>query len=93
MAKVFISYSRKDIQFVQMFAQTLMSNGVEVWWDLSSLQGGDNWTNEIPKAIENCDSCIVVLSPNSVQSEWVQKEYTYALKQEKRIIPLLGFGA
>jgi hypothetical protein len=89
MAQVFISYSRKDLQFVQKFAQTLMSNGVDVWWDLSSLQGGDNWTNEIPQAIENCDSCIVVLSPNSVESEWVQKEYTYALKQKKRIIPLL----
>jgi hypothetical protein len=89
MAQVFISYSRKDLQFVQQFAQTLMSNGVDVWWDLSSLQGGDNWTNEIPQAIDNCDSCIVVLSPNSVESEWVQKEYTYALKRKKRIIPLL----
>ncbi len=89
MAKVFISYSRQDLNFVQGFAQTLMSNGVDVWWDLSSLQGGDNWTNEIPQAIENCDLCIVVLSPNSVKSEWVQKEYTYALNHQKRIIPVL----
>lgn len=89
MAKVFISYSRQDLNFVQEFAQALMSNGIDVWWDLSSLQGGDNWTNEIPQAIENCDLCIVVLSPNAVQSEWVQKEYTYALNHKKRIIPIL----
>lgn len=89
MAKVFISYSRQDLSFVQGFAQTLMSNGIDVWWDLSSLQGGDNWTNEIPQAIKNCDLCIVVLSPNSVKSEWVQREYTYALNQKKRIIPAL----
>jgi hypothetical protein len=89
MAKIFISYSRKDLNFVQTFAQTLMSNGVDVWWDLSSLQGGDNWTDAIPKAIENCDLCIVVLSPNSTESEWVQKEYTYALSQKKRVIPAL----
>lgn len=89
MAQVFISYSRQDLNFVQGFAQALMSNGVEVWWDLSSLQGGDNWTNEIPQAIENSDLCIVVLSPNAVQSEWVQKEYTYALNHQKRIIPVL----
>jgi hypothetical protein len=74
---------------VQAFAQALLSNGVDVWWDLSSLQGGDNWTNEIPQAIENCDLCIVVLSPNSVKSEWVQKEYTYALNHQKLIIPVL----
>jgi hypothetical protein len=89
MAKVFISYSRNDLNFVQAFAQTLMSSGVEVWWDLSSIQGGDNWTDAIPKAIENSDLCIVVLSPNSIQSDWVQKEYTYALGQHKRIIPVL----
>ncbi len=89
MSKVFLSYSRKDLNFVQGLAQALMSNGVDVWWDLSSLQGGDNWTNAIPQAIENCELCVVVLSPNSVESEWVQKEYTYALNQKKQIVPLL----
>jgi hypothetical protein len=89
MAKVFISYSRKDLNFVQGFAQTLMSNSVDVWWDLSSMQGGDDWTDAIPQAIESCDMVIVVLSPNSIQSDWVQKEYTYALNHKKRIIPIL----
>jgi hypothetical protein len=89
MSRVFISYSRNDLNFVQGFAQTLMSNGIDVWWDLSSLQGGDDWTDAIPQAIENCAICVVVLSPNSVQSDWVQKEYTYALNQKKRIVPLL----
>ncbi len=89
MAKVFLSYSRKDLDFIQGFAERLMSNGIDVWWDMASLQGGDDWTDAIPQAIENCDFCIVVLSPNSVQSDWVQKEYTYALGQEKRIVPIL----
>jgi len=89
MARVFISYSRNDLNFVQGFAQTLMSNGIDVWWDLSSLQGGDNWTDAIPQAIENSDLCIVVLTPNSIKSDWVQKEYAYALGQEKRVIPVL----
>ena len=89
MAKVFISYSRKDLNFVQGFAQTLMSNGVDVWWDLSSMQGGDDWTDAIPQAIENCEMVIVVLSPKSIQSDWVQKEYTYALNHKKRVIPVL----
>lgn len=89
MAKVFISYSRKDLNFVQEFSQTLMTSGVDVWWDLSSLQGGDDWTDAIPQAIESCEICIVVLSPNSILSDWVQKEYTYALNNEKRIVPIL----
>ncbi len=89
MARVFVSYSRTDLNFVQVFAQALMSSGVDVWWDLSSLQGGDNWTEVIPQAIENSDICIVVLTPNSIQSDWVQKEYTYALEQDKKIIPVL----
>jgi hypothetical protein len=89
MAKVFVSYSRDDLNFVQGFVQTLMSNGVDVWWDMSSLQGGDDWTDAIPQAIENCDICVVVLSPQSIQSDWVQKEYTYAKNHGKRIVPVL----
>ncbi len=89
MPRVFLSYSRNDLNFVQGLAQTLMSNGVDVWWDLSSIQGGDNWTEAIPQAIENCELCIVVLTPNSVKSNWVQKEYTYALEQEKKVVPVM----
>ena len=89
MAKVFISYSRKDIGFVRKLAGDLEKAGYEVWWDLTDLRGGDDWLRVIPAAIESSDSFIVVLSPNSSISDWVKKEYTQALSSRKKIIPIM----
>src|SRR5919108_764330 len=89
MAKVFISYSRKDIGFVRKLAGDLEKAGYEVWWDLTDLRGGDDWLRVIPAAIESSDHFVVVLSPNSAISDWVKKEYTQALSSRKKIIPIM----
>ena len=75
MAQIFISYSRKDIDFVRRLAGDLEKAGYDVWWDLTDLQGGDDWPRVIPSAIESSQFVIVVLSPNSVISDWVEKEF------------------
>jgi hypothetical protein len=89
MAKVFISYSRKDIGFVRKLAGDLEKADYEVWWDLTDLRGGDDWLRVIPAAIESSDHFVVVLSPNSAISDWVKKEYTQALSSRKKIIPIM----
>src|ERR1043165_6140698 len=89
MTKIFISYSRKDINFVRRLAGDLEKAGYGVWWDLTDLRGGDDWVRVIPEAIKNSDKIIVVLSPNSTISEWVEKEYTQALSLRKKIIPIM----
>jgi hypothetical protein len=43
----------------------------------------------IPAAIESSQFVIVVLSPNSAVSDWVEKEYTQALSLRKKIIPIM----
>ena len=89
MQQVFISYSRKDIEFVRRLATDLENAGYEVWWDITDLRGGDDWVRVIPEAIEKSKSFVVVLSPDSFTSEWVRKEYTQALSLRKRIIPIM----
>jgi hypothetical protein len=89
MSKIFISYSRKDIDFVRKLAGDLESAGYDVWWDITDLQGGDDWVRTIPQAISSSQYFIVVLTPNSVESEWVRKEYTQALSLQKKIVPIL----
>jgi len=89
MPQIFISYSRKDIAFVRELAGDLEKAGYDVWWDLTDLRGGDDWPRVIPAAIESSQYVIVVLSPNSIVSDWVAKEYTQALDLRKKIIPIM----
>ena len=89
MQRIFISYSRKDIDFARKLAGDLEKAGYDVWWDLTDLRGGDDWVNTIPAAISSSEYVIVVLTPDASESDWVRKEYTQALSLRKKIIPIL----
>jgi hypothetical protein len=89
MQKVFISYSRKDIDFARKLADDLEKTGFEVWWDISDLKGGDDWVRVIPSAIEASQYFIILLSPDSVASQWVEREYLHALNSRLKVLPLL----
>jgi formylglycine-generating enzyme required for sulfatase activity len=88
MPQVFISYSRKDLAFVRDLAADLQAAGLEVWWDLSGIKGGDEWERKITEAIKRSEYMIVVLTPEAVDSRWVRKEYLRAEQTGLKIIPL-----
>jgi hypothetical protein len=89
MAQVFISYSRRDLSFVERLVVDLENAGLEVWYDLSDLGGGARWRVEIEHALRNSQFVVVVLSPDSIQSEWVEREFLFASNLERKIVPLL----
>ena len=53
------------------------------------MQGGDLWRRQIVEAIANCSAFVIVLSPNSVQSNNARKELDIAEGKSRRIIPLM----
>lgn len=89
MAQVFISYSRKNLSFVEYLAKDLKAAGLDVWYDISDLVGGVQWLSKIQNAISQSQYFIVVLSPDSIQSEWVEREFLFAEKLKLKIVPLL----
>lgn len=89
MAQVFISYSRKDLSFVEQLAADLKSAGFDVWYDVSGLRGGSRWRFEIENAIRNSESAIFVLSPDSIASEWVEREFLFSSNLKRKLIPLM----
>ena len=89
MTRVFISYSRKDLAFVEQLTSDLREAGLDVWYDLSGLGGGARWRLEIEQAIRTSQYVIVVLSPDSVASEWVEREYLFSSRLRKNIVPIL----
>jgi hypothetical protein len=59
---VFISYAHDDIAAAQQAAEALRSNGVEVWFDLNELRGGDAWDQKIRRQIKACTLFLPVIS-------------------------------
>ncbi len=92
MAKLFVSYSRVDIAFVERLYRRLqgMRPQATIWYDKAphGLLGGDNWWDQIMQAIADCDVFIYVLSNESVQSKYCQAEFEEARRLQKRIITI-----
>ncbi len=87
--KIFLSYSRKDKTFAEKVAIDLEKLGYDVWWDLTDIDGGDRWAKEIQEGIMHSQILAIIVSPNSIASEWVEKEFVFASKQGLKIVPLL----
>jgi hypothetical protein len=91
MGHIFISYSHKDTYYAHGLANDLQSIGLEVWID-ARLDYGQQWPQEIQKQLDNCDAFIIIMSPRSFASEWVQSELQRAKRKIKPIFPLLLEG-
>jgi hypothetical protein len=86
----FVSYSRSDWSgFVSGLVSELSQRSQQVWIDQDFIVGGDDWMDAIGQALQACDSLLLVLSPNAVNSKYVKMEYRYFFNQEKTIIPIL----
>jgi hypothetical protein len=87
-SQVFISHCSADRNLVDRLEGELRARGIATWVDRRKLEAGQQWPREIERAIDSCHAMLVVLSPDALESQWVRKEYTYALCQHKPIIPL-----
>lgn len=86
---VFISYARTDsTAFVDRLEHDLKDQHFLPWVDRHTLQGGQEWLEMIQDAIDQCQSLVVVLSPEAVQSQYVRMEYRYATSLGKLVIPV-----
>jgi hypothetical protein len=94
----FISYAHEDQEFVLALVQELEGQGLEIRYDQVVLRIGDSLIRAISEEIANGDFLIAVVSPDSVQSEWCQKELALAATQginERRVkvLPVRFRGA
>jgi hypothetical protein len=86
---IFISYSRRDQEFVTRFASDLNEQVAFVWLDRSTIQPGQKWHDEIMEGIQECKAFILVLSPDAMESQYVREEVNKALELGKPIFPIL----
>jgi hypothetical protein len=81
---VFISYSSKDQAFAERLHADLQSKKVRCWFAPEDLKTGDKFRLKIDEVIRIYDKLLLVLSKNSVGSEWVEKEVESAMERERQ---------
>jgi hypothetical protein len=96
--RIFVSHSHKDNDFGIKLVNDLraaLGNEEAVWYDASGgLQGGEAWWQRIVREVRESNVFIVVLSPDAVESGWVNDEIDLAWQQKNSpagmlIIPVL----
>lgn len=103
MTKIFISYKRLDKDKVFPIVREIKNNtGIDCWIDLVGIESGDQFQNVIISAIDNSDIVIFMLTKNFIapykdvktgkidltKQTFPEKEVMYALRHNKRLIPI-----
>ncbi len=90
--KVFLSYAHNDGFLAKKIASALENEGLSVWNAEREILPGDNFAEKISEALKASDAMVVLLTPESLKSKWIQWEIEYALGNKsynRRVIPVL----
>lgn len=89
MASLFISYSRKDIDFARKLTESFKEQDLDFWIDWEDIPPTVEWWQEIEKGIEDADIFLFLLSPDSAKSKVCKQEIEHATQNGKRLIPVV----
>jgi len=80
---VFLSYASEDRQYALQVKQAFDEMGVDVWFDQSELQSGDDYRLKIEKNIENCSYFVPLISKNtaSMEKRFFRREWNKAIAE------------
>jgi hypothetical protein len=89
MTKVFVSHSSVDKPFVERLATDLRTReSIDAWLDKWEIQPGDSIARKIEEGLDGASVFLFVLSPQSVDAQWVNWErdawLTAQIEEEKR---------
>ena len=90
MSKIFISHSAKDREFALKLASDLYKLGHDPWLDEWEIKVGECIVSKIEHGVSEADYVVVLLSPHSVESGWVEREwktkYWDEIKQNRALV-------
>lgn len=90
---VFISHASEDLwvarQMKRQIEERIEKVGGAVFLDESNIQSGDYFVDKIVDAIQRSTELVVLITPESIQKEWVMAEIGAALSQRMRIVAVL----
>jgi len=88
---LFISYSRREVGFVDDLSNRLEKDGYNLWLDYRSLVPGEPWEEQIYQGIQNAQVILLVISKASIASDNVEMEWRRVLEEKNKRIILVIF--
>jgi WD40 repeat protein len=88
-AKIFISYSRKDLAFADRLEVGLKARGFDTLIDRAEIYALEDWWKRIEALIAQADTIVFVLSPDAVDSDICKREVAFAASLNKRLAPVV----
>ena len=80
----FISHSTRDQDFADRLYADLQNKGARCWFAPHDIKAGEKIHEQIDQAIRLHDKLLLILSSNTMKSEWVKAEIAKARKREVR---------
>lgn len=91
--QIFISYAHENVEDVILLRSFFQNQNIRSWYDYELRQKpGIEWKEEIKRNLDLSSVFIILLSPFAIESEFVQKEYRWAINStgvKKIIIPII----
>ena len=87
--KVFISYSRPDIEWTRSFAAALQQQGVPVWFDEFEIAPGESLREALESGLRQSDIFVTVLNPESPARPALFFELGAAIGMNKRVVAIV----
>ena len=91
MARIFVSYSRKNKDFCKQLVGELQKRDLDFWVDWEGIPPTVDWMNEIEKGIEEADTFLAIISNDWISSKVCLDELNIAVKNGKRLIPVVPY--
>lgn len=86
--QVFISYSHSDDDWARQFAESLVNQGLNVWYD-QQIVPGESWSDAIATGIRESPVMLFVISPEYINRPNLFLELGAAVGMKKTIIPVI----
>jgi serine/threonine protein kinase len=88
----FLSYRSTDGDWAIRLKTALQERGLNIWMDREQIRPGNSIIADLEQGLEICKSCVLVVSPDAIRSQWVSEEYHRAVtlaKQKDRPLQLI----
>ena len=85
---VFISYSTKNQDYAEAVRRLVKEENISAWMAPYDIPAGSKYAHVINSAIKKCSCVLLLLSEQSQQSEWVEKEIERAINYRKTVISM-----